>query len=428
MKKIYLIGIGMGTRESLTQEAKEKIEEAELLIGDRRCLHEFEDSGKRLLAEYKKEVILSTIEEAEEEVIAILFSGDSGFYSGSKGVYFLIKRYMEENRWARNWKLEVIPGISSISYLASKTGISWENAAIVSIHGRNENLFSYLRVVEKVFALIGGNLSELLEDLVEAGYGEMTAYVGQRMGYPEERIFSGKILELLEETFDPLTTVLLLPGEWRKSHPIRERRYGFSDEDFVRGKAPMTKSEVRAVAMSRLAIRENDVVYDIGAGTGSVSVEMAYQASKGVVYAIEKEESALAILEANKQKFHCRNLEIIEGRAKNVMKDLPACDVAFIGGSGGELKDILLQLLEKNPFVHVVITVIALESLGKCLNVLEELSMEEVEISQVQVSRGKKIGPYHLMEGLNPVYVISCDKEKKPGVDLTVAETGHMED
>ena len=189
--------------------------------------------------------------------------------------------------------------------------------------------------------------------------------------------------------------------------------HGIPDEAFIRGKVPMTKEEVRSISLSKLQLTRNSVIYDVGAGTGSVSVEMAMQAVEGQVYAIEKKPEAVELLYKNKEKFAADNLAIIEGLAPEACVDLPVPTHAFIGGSSGNMKEILELLLSKNPKIRVVINCIALESVGEAMNCLKELPLEQVDIAQVQVAKGKKAGSYHLMMGQNPVYVISCQGKEE---------------
>ena len=175
----------------------------------------------------------------------------------------------------------------------------------------------------------------------------------------------------------------------------------------------MTKSEVRAVTMSRLHLKENAVCYDIGAGTGSVSIEMAAQAWRGNVYAVESSPRALELLYANKEKFMADNLEVIEGTAPAVLTKLPAPDAVFIGGSRGEKSGILEAVLRKNNRVRIVMNIISLESLSEALALVKEYGLENLEITQVSAARGREIAGQHLMDGQNPVFVLSADGSGK---------------
>ena len=184
------------------------------------------------------------------------------------------------------------------------------------------------------------------------------------------------------------------------------------DEWFIRGKVPMTKSEVRAISIAKLELSEDSVCCDIGAGTGSVAVEMALAARRGHVYAVERKAEAVELIAQNGKKFGVSNMTIVKGTAPEALKEFPAFTHAFIGGTGGELRGILEVLYQKNPQVRVVINVIALESLAVVMNCLEELEIS-ADIVTVQVSKADRVGGYHLMRGMNPVTVISFGGEAR---------------
>ena len=185
--------------------------------------------------------------------------------------------------------------------------------------------------------------------------------------------------------------------------------HGIKDSEFIRGKAPMTKEEVRTVSLSKLELKEDSVCYDVGAGTGSVSIEMALRAWRGHVYAIEKKADALELLQQNQVKFAADNLTIISGTAPEAMEALPVPTHAFIGGSSGNLDSIVKCLLGKNPKVKVVINCITLETVGEALQLIRELEIDHTEIVQMSVSRSKSIAGYHMMMGENPIYIITLN-------------------
>ena len=183
--------------------------------------------------------------------------------------------------------------------------------------------------------------------------------------------------------------------------------FGIPDEEFIRDKVPMTKSEIRSISLAKLGLLRDSVIYDIGAGTGSVSVEAARMADRGRIFAIEKKKEALELISKNKLKFEVKNLQIIEGEAPACMEGLPVATHAFVGGTGGSMKEILKVLLQKNPDIRVVINTISIESLGEVTALLKNLPVMDIEIVQVGVAKSKKIGDYHLMMGQNPVTIIS---------------------
>ena len=183
---------------------------------------------------------------------------------------------------------------------------------------------------------------------------------------------------------------------------------GRPDEDFLRTEVPMTKSEVRAVTLSKLRLTRDARCWDVGAGTGSVSLEMAEVCEDGMVYAIERKPEACALIEANKKHLGVTNVQVIEGAAPDTLRDLPAPTHVFIGGSGGELKEILALVLDKNPAARIVVNTVTAETFALALDALKKLPVTDVEIVELSVSRGRKVGGYHLMTAQNPVYLFSC--------------------
>ena len=302
-------------------------------------------------------------------------------------------------------------GISSISYLSAKSGIAWQDACIVSLHGRKENWIQAVKTHEKTFLLMGGSLRGIVEKLCMAGLDTCMLTIGIRLSYPDEKIVTAMAGELMEkkERLDELEHALSVLFILNEQSACASASFGISDEEFIRGQAPMTKSEVRAVTMSRLHLKENAIAYDIGAGTGSVSVEMAAQAWRGNVYAIESSSRALELLRANKEKFIADNLEIVEGNAPDALAPLPAPDAVFIGGSRREKEGILKAVLSKNARVHIVMNLISLESLSEVLELVKKYHLEHMEITQITAVRGREIAGQHLMDGQNPVFIISAD-------------------
>ena len=395
-QKISLVGIGMGAEKTLTLEGKKALNEAELLIGAKRMTEAVQKPGQMVLHEYRSEKIVEYIREHPKyRTVAIALSGDGGFYSGAKKLIDQL-----------DGNVEVICGISSVVYFMSKIGLSWDDAKIVSAHGRNCNLISLIRHNPKVFSILGteDGVAVLASRLVYYGMGDVTLYVGENLSYENEKIFHDKAANLTEYRGDALGVVTACN---EKATPM-SAVHGISDGEFLRGKAPMTKEEVRTVSLSKLRLSEDSVCYDVGAGTGSVSVEMALRAWMGQVYAIEKKEDALALLKENKKKFAVDNLVIIPGVAPEAMTELPAPTHAFIGGSSGNMQDIINLLLEKNPKVRIVINCITLETVTEAMNAIRDFGLEDVDIVQLAAARSKSIGRYHMMMGENPIYIISC--------------------
>ena len=400
-RTVVLAGIGMGSRDSMTEEAAKAIEEAELIVGARRMVEACSSSDKDILVEYDSRKIAEYIEEHPEyERITVLLSGDTGFYSGARKLTKVLE--------AAGCQVRQIAGVSSVSYFMSRIGESWDDAVIVSNHGREASLIPLIRDNEKVFSILGKktDVADLAEKLIYYGLDRVKFYVGERLSYAEEKIQTGRAADFEHYENDPLCVICAVNEDYKNTriNKLARRR----DEEFIRAKVPMTKFDVRNASIARLNLEEDSVCYDVGSGTGSVSIEMAVIASKGRVYGIEKKEEAVALAEENKRKFMCDNFTIVPGLAPEAMEELPAPTHVFIGGSSGNMREIVASVCRKNPSARFVINCIALESMTQALDCSREFALEgSVEISQITSAEGHKVGPYTMMKGENPIYVIA---------------------
>ena len=236
--------------------------------------------------------------------------------------------------------------------------------------------------------------------LTAAGLGAAHALVGENLGTPAEAIRFGLARELAEQSFAPLSVLLIE----REALPPR-RTPGLPDDAFIRGAVPMTKQEVRAAALAKLAVAPTDTLWDVGAGTGSVSVEMALAAPMGQVYAVECDADACALVRQNQAKFAASNLTLIAGKAPEALQNLPAPDAVFIGGSKGNMQAIVDAALAANPQTRLCIAAIALETLQQGIAALAAHGLA-AQVTQIAVSRSKAAGSLHLMMANNPVFLI----------------------
>ena len=411
--EICLAGIGMGSKDGQTQEVQHVIETADILLGAERMIEGYSAKIEKR-PYYMAEQILPYLEQLQKNGftaqkdplrVTVLFSGDTGFYSGCRKLYVALQETIAAG--ALNAGVRILPGISSVVSLAARVGESYEDAAILSMHGKKLNrLSATVESHEKVFLLTSGSedIRKIGRLLAEAGLTDCEVTVGYQLSYPEESIQILTPEQCEEITGEGLYTCLIRNPHWQPERLT----HGRADICFLRdAKTPMTKEEVREVSICKLHLTQNAVVYDIGSGTGSVAIEIAGVPGGVQVYAIERKPEAVELLRKNQEQFHMDNIQIIEAPAPEGLEELPVPTHAFIGGSGGRLLDILQVLYRKNPHMRIVINAISMETIAELKEVLDTFPLEEEEILQMQVSRVKKLGGYHLPQAENPVWICS---------------------
>lgn len=391
--KVYIVGTGMEGRKTLTEEAKAIIENAEALIGARRMVEPYMGMNKQFFISWKSEEIADFLSDRNFTSAAILMSGDCGFYSGTEKLLKALSDY----------DTEVIASVSSPAYLCSKIGKPWQDMRFVSLHGTDGNIVRNVCRNELCFFLLGGNITpaHICRKLCEYGLSGVKIYTGENLGYENERILQGTAAELTELEFGMLSVAVAENPEYEHGTVS-----GIPDEKFIRGSVPMTKSEVRSTIISKLNISRNDVCWDIGCGTGSVSVEMAMQCFDGKVYSVDKNEEAVGLTLENALKFGCDNIEIILGSAPNVLSVLPAPDRVFIGGSQGRIDAIFDIVFGKNPCAQIVVTAVSIETLNGAVSAFEKHGITCPDIVQLAVTRTKRVGEHTMLSAENPVFII----------------------
>ena len=393
---VTLIGMGSGQPENLTLQGLAALRQADLILGARRLLAVLPAGcTENRAAAYRPDEVAELLQTSGAENAVLVYSGDTGFYSGASS--------MMEKLEALGVRARVLPGLSSIQLLAAALGRPWQGWNLVSAHGRTCDPVAECMQGRPTFFLTGGSEdpATLCAQLAAEGFGDVQAVVGQCLGTPEEKLFRGSVKELAAGRFNSLSVLLVEAAE-----VLPRRAPGLPDEAFERGDVPMTKQEVRAAVLAKLAVRPEDILWDVGAGTGSVSVELALAAPRGRVYAVECRPEDCALIKANREKFRTRNLVLVEGLAPAALSDLPAPDAVFIGGSKGSLAAIVDAALDKNPDARICVSAIALESLSAAVAALTAKG-RTVQVSQIAVSRAKAVGGLHLMMAQNPIYLLT---------------------
>lgn len=406
-KEISLIGTGMGNTGTLSIAGQEALESAGLVIGSGRLLETaravINAQDKEMFNAYDADIIYNYIKENPQyKNIAVMLSGDTGFYSGAGRLY-------EKLQELPGYNIDIIPGISSVAYFAARLKINWQDIKLLSLHGRMQNVIAAIKSNEKTFILLGmkDSVAGLADICIKYGFKELVFHIGCNFGYSGEEIISGSPEDFTGFINKGFLYCAIIENPFAKENIVT---HGIPDSQFIRGNVPMTKEEIREISVSKLHLARDSVVYDIGAGTGSVAVECARMAYNGKVYAVEKNEEAIKLIEQNKILHGTDNLEIIKGEAPGILGGLEVPTHVFIGGSSGRLNQIIDIIFGKNGNARIVINAVTLETITEVQSIIKEKRLRGTDITCITVSKAKEAGNYHMMAGLNPVWIIVLER------------------
>ncbi len=405
MEWIHIIGIGINGKDDLSNKALEIIKKSDILFGGERHLSYFSDfKCEQFVIKSNLKEAAHHIKENKNKRITVLASGDPGFYGIAD---YLIKELGKDD-------IEIMPNISSMQWAFAKIKETWHDAEIVSSHGRDiERIFEAARRNNKVgiFTSSGDEPKKIAEALLKDDLADFNAYICEDLGSSTEKITTCSLNEVRQKGFSPLNVMILIKNS--KTSPntkIMDNILGIPDAFFSHGNGMITKEEIRAISLSKMRIREDSVIWDIGAGSGSIAIEAGRIAKMGKVYAIEKKHERIEQINENMKNFLMKNIEVIEGEAPDCLKGLREPDSVFIGGSSGRLKTILEVCSKsmKNKG-RIIINAITLDTLKTATDSLKWLNMP-CEIVSVNISKSKGISDSIFFEAQNPVYIISGEK------------------
>ena len=395
MNEIVIAGAGTGAYQHLTLEVMNAIEGADVVVSSSRFFN--------LVPVGKKFIGLKNFSETFDEIkklsgkILILVSGDPCLYS----MLQLVKKNFGDTN------IKVLSGISSFQILCAKSCESWNNTRIFSGHGRELNIGEFLNTIErneKVILFCDKKFSPQWVCNILKNFDEIEVFIGSNLGGDDEIFLSGSPQKFYDTTFSELSIILI------KNYAVYlHDSIHLCDKDFLREKnIVMTNENVRAVIISKLELQHDSLLWDIGAGSGSISICAAYENLSMQVYAIEKKHEAVNLISRNIQKFHLHNIQIHEGIASDIIKNIPVPTHVFIGGSGGELEKIFDFIIQIKSSVHVVIACVTLENFNQAYTIMKD--MKNFEAIQISTTSSKILNDeLTMMKANNPVIIMSAD-------------------
>ena len=406
MSILTIVGIGPGSAGYFMPAAKKKMEEAHTVIAAKRLLPmllehcQTETTHFVVMGKIKETFLMIDRLLKEDKKVVLTVSGDPLMYSLYKTIC--------NDPISADWKMEILPGIGSLQMLGAAFGQTMEDARLLSVHGRSMSAGSIaMHVTEnpKVFFLCSKEQGPafLARIMLEYGLDDVTIYAGAELSYEDEMLVSGSPQEMVEKEFPSLCVAMI-----RNPAPRAITRPCFlSDADFVRDKTPMTKEEIRVLILHKMKLHPDDIVWDVGAGTGSISIECARQTPFGQVHAVERNDLAISLIQKNKEKFATDHLTIWQGDAAEEVKKLPMPTKVFIGGSGGKLKEIMAVIAAFARPIQVTVSAVTIETIAETSEILGQYD-PDYDVIQATVGRGRKIGSYHIMDTNNPVMIFTA--------------------
>jgi precorrin-6Y C5,15-methyltransferase (decarboxylating) len=411
-RAVCVVGIGDDGCAGLTSRGASAVARAQVLVGGERQLAFFPQfTGERLVVKGCLDAVLERIAAlSHEHTVCVLASGDPLFFGIGARVAAAVG----------GEHVEVVPAPTSVQWAFARTGIAWDDADVISLHGRTLAGFATrARRSAKLAVLTDAENSprRIATHLIEHGVADFSAFVCEHLGGPSERV-RALSLDALSRTEDVATlNVLLLvrmDPAWRAPATVP-----YLHEDAFAKRMPknglITKREIRLLSLGALALRPDAVVWDIGAGSGSVSVEAAMLAPRGQVYAVEVDPEGVELCRENARVHGVDNVHVVAGRAPEALAGLPAPDAIFVGGSKGSMGPILdAALAALRDGGRLVVNAVTLENVAEAYGGLRERGYEP-EVTLLQVSRGVPLARYRRYEALNPIHVICVEKPQPTG-------------
>jgi precorrin-6Y C5,15-methyltransferase (decarboxylating) len=412
--RVHIIGVGSDGLAGLTGRARDILQGADVVFGPEAVL--------ALLPELKaqRRPVGSDLPELTAALSGLLGKQRVAVVAGGDPLFYGVARYLCDRMGKDSF--EVLPHVSSMQLAFARVKETWEEAYLTNLATHPlASVLDRIRTAETVglFTSEAEGPAEVARQLLARGLDYFRAYVCENLGGPDERVTQGELSDIAGLEFDPLNVLILKrkPGRPDQPAPARFRRFGNPDDVFAQSRPKsglITQAEVRALALAQLAIRPGDVVWDIGAGSGSVAIEAAQFSDPGTVYAIEQDAADYHLILANAETFGARNLKAVHGIAPAVFAGLPAPDAVFAGGDGREVAGVLeMAWRALRPGGRLVVHVATLENLSGTYAVLRRVA-GDVQALLVQVARGVEQLETVRFESLNPSFLLHVEKGAPP--------------
>jgi len=398
---IYLIGAGIAGCEGLSAKALEAVASSEVLVGRQRHLDRFPDFAGETMVLGELAPLLVFLQ-ATDKRVAVLATGDPNFFGTGR---FLLRNLPKD-------RLEIIANVTSMQYAFARIKEPWDDSIFLAVKGRGMGpSVDKIVAAEKACVLTDeeNTPAAIAKELLARGAEGYEAWVCEDLGMPTEKFTRTTIKGLLTLQHSELNILILI-----RTYEPNLTQYpliGIADDEFNSFKKLFTRQEVRAVTLAKLKLQNDLVMWDIGAGSGSVSIEASNLIPNGKLFAIEKNSQYVSFLKQNLDKFCARNVKLVEAFAPEGLDDLPDPDRVFIGGAGGNLEEIIEQVDRRlKGDGMIVINAVTLDTLTKSIEALEYHGYQ-VEVVCINVSRTRPLTEFKLFEAHNPVYVITAWKE-----------------
>jgi precorrin-6Y C5,15-methyltransferase (decarboxylating) len=414
--KLVIVGIGDDGMAGLTESARRIIAEADVILGAPAMLRLLNEApARKVPLDPDMPTALRQVREALAARRPVLVStGDPLFYG--------VARYLCD-RLGKD-QFEVVPHVSSMQLAFARVKESWEDAYLTNLAGRPlEAIVDRIRTAEKVglFSSDEHPPSRLARALLDRGIDYFRAYVCENLGSPDERVTQAELADLEAMEFDPLNVLILVRKPNRPDRASRSGRYrlfGNADDAFAQTlpkRGLITQAEVRSIALAQLDIRPTSVVWDVGAGSGSVAIEAAQLAHQGMVFAVEPEPADVALIEANAEAFGVPNVRPVTGRAPHDLASLPEPDAIFIGGTGRQVGQVLSAAFTRlAPGGRMAVNVATVDGLATAHDTLKKLA-GEVRLWNISIARGIEQMDRVRFEAMNPTFLLAVTKIDEVG-------------